>query len=67
MARKEGTKKEEMALSPHGGGKVAGRWVFLDGEVPVLVPSLESHQPQEATKHPMLLWAQGIIFLYNLV
>ena len=48
-----------MALSPHGGGKVAGRWVLVDGERPVLVPPLGSHQPETATKRPMLRWAQG--------
>ena len=49
--RQEG--KEEKAgdgTSPHGGGEVAGRWVLLDGEIPVLVPPLGSHQPDKATK-----------------
>ncbi|CAE7782262.1 unnamed protein product [Symbiodinium sp. CCMP2592] len=34
----ERKKRREMALSPHGGGVVAGRWVLLDGDIPVLVP-----------------------------
>ena len=33
-SRTEG--KRGMALSPHAGDKVAGRWVLFDGEVPVL-------------------------------
>ena len=55
--------KEEKAgdgTSPHGGGEVAGRWVLLDGEIPVLVPPLGSHQP-DGHQAPMLRWAQGPI------
>ena len=54
-----------MALSPHGGGEAAGRWVLLDGEVPVLVPPLGSHQPNKATTRPLLHWAQGVcVYIY---
>ena len=42
---------------------MAGRWVLIAGRHPVLVPPLGSHQPKEATKHPVLRWAQGAIIL----